>query len=138
MNNQNDILTKIGRNDGMTVPEGYFDDFIARMQNSLPDKEEPKPEKGNAIWLKMRPYVYMAAMFAGIFCMMKMFSMMKSSSTDLNIDNYPALTATLESSDYDFFYQVDDRDIIEDIYNDGFSFDDIEAGDSLIQASFQQ
>ena len=31
-----DILTKAARNDGMTVPDGYFDDFAARMAASLP------------------------------------------------------------------------------------------------------
>ncbi|MDE5969450.1 MAG: hypothetical protein K2K27_00445 [Muribaculaceae bacterium] len=138
MNNPNDILTKIGRNDGMTVPKGYFEDFISSMQQSLPEIEQPKPEKGNPVWLKIRPYVYLAAMFAGIFCMMKMFDMIKSSSTDLNIDNYPALTATLEESGYDLLYQVDDRDIIEDFFNDGISVDDIEDNDSLIETSFSE
>lgn len=138
MNNPNDILTKIGRNDGMTVPKGYFENFISHMQQSLPEREQPEPEKGNTVWLRIRPYVYMAAMFAGIFCMMKMFDMIKFSSTDLNIDNYPALTATLEESGYDILYHVDDRDIIEDFYNDGFSVDDIEDNDSLIETSFQE
>ncbi|MDE7154697.1 MAG: hypothetical protein K2N79_00210, partial [Muribaculaceae bacterium] len=138
MNNPNDILTKIGRNDGMTVPKGYFEDFISSMQQSLPEIERQKPEKGNTVWLKIRPYVYLAAMFAGIFCMMKMFDMIKASSTDLNIDNYPALTATLEDSGCDFIYKVDDRDIIEDFYNYGLSVDDIEDNDSLIEASFKE
>ena len=34
-----DILTKAARNDGMTVPDGYFDDFAARMAASLPEME---------------------------------------------------------------------------------------------------
>ncbi|MDE6351639.1 MAG: hypothetical protein K2K88_00645, partial [Muribaculaceae bacterium] len=75
MNNPNDILTKIGRNDGMTVPKGYFEDFISSMQQSLPEIEQPKPEKGNPVWLKIRPSVYFSAMFAGIYCMMKLFDM---------------------------------------------------------------
>ncbi|MDE6352827.1 MAG: hypothetical protein K2K88_06810, partial [Muribaculaceae bacterium] len=62
----------------------------------------------------------------------------KSSSTDLNIDNYPALTATLEESGYYLLYQVDDRDIIEDFFNDGISVDDIEDNDSLIETSFSE
>ena len=31
-----DILEKVNRNDGMTVPDGYFDDFASRMAASLP------------------------------------------------------------------------------------------------------
>ncbi len=38
-----DILEKVNRNDGMTVPDGYFDDFAARMAASLPEREWEKP-----------------------------------------------------------------------------------------------
>ena len=40
-----DILTKVDRNDGMTVPDGYFDDFAAKMMASLPEKEWESPAR---------------------------------------------------------------------------------------------
>ena len=36
-NNTPDILDRIGRKSGMTVPDGYFEQFADRMKNSLPE-----------------------------------------------------------------------------------------------------
>lgn len=67
------ILKKLGKEPGFDVPEHYFADFSKNLMDSLPEvkiTEEVKPSR----WVRLRPYVYMAAMFAGIWCMMKVFS----------------------------------------------------------------
>ncbi|MDE5959967.1 MAG: hypothetical protein K2G59_07400, partial [Muribaculaceae bacterium] len=67
----------IGRKDGMTVPDGYFSEFAARMDSMLPD--DRVTEKQPAVrtrWQMVRPYAYLAAMFAGIWCMLQMFHLM--------------------------------------------------------------
>lgn len=136
MNESNQILNKIGRHDGMTVPEGYFADFVKQMESSLPHREiaeKPKP----TLWFRIRPYVYMAAMFAGIYCMMEMFSMFKSNSGDLNMDNYPTLRATLESNapDAEMLYEFNDYDILEDMITEGFSAEDLVMTDDSLDAT---
>lgn len=70
---QPDILSQIGRRDGFKVPEGYFESFNKRMLESLP---EPKltPQLKPGTWVRIRPYVYLAAMFAGIWCTMRIFN----------------------------------------------------------------
>lgn len=128
MSKEKDILNKVGKNDGIRVPEGYFEDFAEKMMAMLPEKEEKQePSKNMRIWLRIRPYAYMAAMFAGIFCMMKMFDMMRSPNSDLNIDNYPAVTAAINSGELDNVIMncVDDNDIIESLYETGFSAEEI-------------
>ena len=40
MSKDKDILGKVNRREGMTVPEGYFDDFTAKMISSLPEKQK--------------------------------------------------------------------------------------------------
>ena len=40
MKTDNDILSRIGKHDGMTVPEGFFDDFAKHMEESLPYRAE--------------------------------------------------------------------------------------------------
>ena len=70
---KSDILSKIGRNSGFNVPENYFDNFAKEMENILPNHKvipEVRPSK----WDRIRPYVYMTAMFAGIRCMMWIFN----------------------------------------------------------------
>jgi hypothetical protein len=67
------ILKKLGKEPGFNVPEHYFADFSKNLMDSLPEveiTEEVKPSR----WVRLRPYVYMAAMFAGIWCTMKVFT----------------------------------------------------------------
>lgn len=140
MNKSNDILKEIGRRDGMTVPENYFADFTDRMIAALPElQHDNASSEKRTLWLKIRPYAYMAAMFAGIFCMMELFSMIKNPSADLNIENFPALTATLqnENSEFEMIYEIDEYDILDDMYNEGYTPDEIYVNDdSVIQASY--
>lgn len=74
------ILDKLGKNPGFKVPENYFNDFNAKLLESLPEvkiTEEVKP----SMWVRVRPFIYMAAMFAGVWLMMNIFSIGKSSAS---------------------------------------------------------
>lgn len=73
MKEEIDILSKLGKDSGFKVPENYFSDFSKKMMESLP---EPMltPQVKPSLWVRVRPYVYMAAMFAGIWCMMRVFN----------------------------------------------------------------
>ncbi len=74
------ILDKLGKNPGFKVPDNYFNDFNAKLLESLPEvkiTEEVKP----TMWVRVRPFIYMAAMFAGVWLMMNIFSIGKSSAS---------------------------------------------------------
>ena len=74
------ILDKLGKDPGFKVPDNYFNDFNAKMAASLPEikiTEEEKP----SLWVRVRPLIYMAAMFAGIWLMMNVFTGNKSTAT---------------------------------------------------------
>lgn len=125
MKQQDDIFARIGRNDGTTVPEGYFEDFAARMAAKLP--AHPATVVADLAprswWSRLRPYVYMAAMFAGIWLMMNMFGMFRpSGGTDLSIDSNPTLVAALDNdafmSDY-YLDHFDDYDLMEEMIDEG-------------------
>lgn len=126
MKEDNDILKQIGHRDGMTVPDGYFADFAARMAASLPKTEfEESKDPGRiyiqrTLWQKVRPYVYMAAMFAGVWCMMKMFSLITSKS---ELEPSPILAEALSNeifvNDY-IIDDMDDREIMDQMIEDGF------------------
>jgi len=38
MKEDKDILSRINHRDGMTAPDGWFDDFASRMADSLPER----------------------------------------------------------------------------------------------------
>lgn len=137
----NNILEKIGRRDGMTVPDGYFADFQQRMEAMLPINEAaetaPKLSAPRSFWDRVRPFVYMAAMFAGVWCMVKMFSMLGTSSVDLSIDNNEVLTSALSDDSFVYEYlrdEVNDRELFEEMYLDSISVDDMIPADSLEEA----
>lgn len=117
-----DILRKVGGNDGITVPGGYFADFAAKMAERLPERAELEfPEKIITVktpWQRVRPYVYLAAMFAGIWCMLKMFTLMSGEATDTQrIDNNPVLAEAIKSESFVQEY-VGDGLSQWDIYDD--------------------
>lgn len=135
------ILDKIGRRDGMTVPEGYFAGFQQRMESMLPFNEEAEtPRKARAprsFWGRVRPFVYMAAMFAGVWCMVKMFSMLGTSGMDLSIENNEVLSSALADDTFIYDYLRDDvsgREVLEEMYLDSISVDDMVPPDSLDEA----
>lgn len=73
MNQNSDILSKIGGDAGFRTPSGYFDNLAERIDASLPEKQI-LPAKRPTRWQRVRPFVYLAAMFAGIWCMMQIFT----------------------------------------------------------------
>jgi len=107
MKQNNDILEKAGGKTGYTVPENYFDSVRSKILANLP--EYPKQEAPKlSTWRRMQPYLYMAAMFAGIWCMMKVIHMM--SSTDISLENPPESVAIVmaDANHYEWMDVADD------------------------------
>jgi hypothetical protein len=130
MKEDKDILSRINRRDGMIVPEGWFDDFATRMANSLPERPEletaPQKIVNRTLWSRVRVYVYMAAMFAGIWCMLKMFTSITSSTTDASMASNPILAEAFDNETFVNDYIMDDVnqwDVIDDMIEDGVDVD---------------
>lgn len=104
MNTEEKLREKIGSNPGFKVPEGYFDEIYAKIANNLPERQ-PIEQKPLTKWQRVRPYVYLAAMFAGIWCMMKMLNMM-TIAPEVSFENPPALVAEAMTN----------SETIEDVY----------------------
>lgn len=70
---------------GFKVPENYFAEFNKRMMDSLPPieiKEEQHTKvETPSMWVRVRPYMYAAATFAGIWCMMTVFNNMNGTNS---------------------------------------------------------
>lgn len=99
------ILKKYGKDSGFKVPENYFADFNKRMSEMLPEVEITPVDVKPTMWQRVRPLVYLAAMFAGVWCMMSIFSHMGTG----NIDNVRAVAEKLS----------DDKGNVEDFIMSG-------------------
>lgn len=117
-------LNEIEKKNPFSVPENYFEMFNAEIMSRLPQKEFSKP-KTVSMWDRAKPWVYMAAMFAGIF-----FSIQLLTKTDLNKNlnttNKVADLPTQVTDDYwsevkiseEDFYQYLEDQLIKDGYYD--------------------
>lgn len=72
MEKENDILNKIDRKSGFKVPKGYFDNLTNRVMDQLPEQMSVLPQS-SSMWDRVKPWVYMAAMFGGMALMVRIF-----------------------------------------------------------------
>lgn len=120
-----DILSKINHDSGMTVPDNYFEDFATAMSAKLPEQEWESAHPNvmpRTFWQKVRPYVYMAAMFLGIWCMMKTFDLMRG-DTPLSIEKNTQLMSAINNDAFFNDYvtpTVNESDIYDELYENGF------------------
>lgn len=108
------ILKKYGKDPGFKVPENYFDDFNTRMTRMLPDVEITPIDIKPTMWQRIKPFAYMAAMFAGVWLMMTVFSHFTNTST-LNAVSAVAEKLHEDKSNVDDFMMsgsVSDYDIL--------------------------
>ena len=119
MEKKTPLLDEIGRKHGMKVSGNYFADFTEKMTESLPEREFPELVQ-TSLWLRVRPCIYMAAMFAGIWLMMKMFtgifSVEKGETPDMEMTASATDGSTIE--DEWIAYYVDDYTAYEMLYTD--------------------
>lgn len=66
MKEEDNILKKVGTSNSFKVPEGYFENLTSEVMSKLPEKEKPAfKEDKSTTWTKIKPLMYMAAMFIG-------------------------------------------------------------------------
>jgi len=133
MKEEYNILDKAAHRDGLTVPEGFFDDFCAKMEAKLPKRPEldtPQTPIKHTTWQRFRPYVYMAAMFAGVWCMLKMFTLMSAADKEISFENDPILAEAASNGEIVEEFIIDDIST-SDIY-EHYMQGDIDISDSLM------
>lgn len=88
MKEEDKLIEKYGRGSGFSVPDGYFETMRKEVAEKLPPLSMPEFPVNRTFWGKVKPYVYLAAMFAGIWVMMNIFNRV-SPVDNLNLDNPP-------------------------------------------------
>lgn len=73
MGKEENILRKVGTQNPFRVPENYFEDFTQELMNKLPEKEPILCLSEPTLWQRVKPWVYMTAMFCGIMLSVRIF-----------------------------------------------------------------
>ena len=125
-NEKSKLLESLGKDPGFKVPDGFFEDFNARMAQSLPEVEITETEAAPSLWVRVRPYLYLAATFAGIWAMMNVFNHFNGTGDNnlrvseiaagiTNDDNADELIMSGNASDYDIMSYEDSVRVGEEL-----------------------
>lgn len=120
MEKKNNILNQRDRKSGFTTPENYFENFSERMSARLPQREIPDLHR-STLWERVRPLVYMAAMFIGVVLMMKIFTGNGNSKTEGNYSAMNKIASVQDEQlldDYIYYGNIDEYTIMEAMYSD--------------------
>lgn len=74
MKEEDNILRKIGTENHFSVPEDYFQRLTTEVMERLPERERKAPVKEITTWQRIKPWAYMAAMFAGAALIIRLAS----------------------------------------------------------------
>ena len=121
MKTKKQTLADINKNVPFKVPENYFSKFNESIMEALPEKKIT-PVKPVTLWQKSQTWVYMAAMFLGLFFTMKVIV----DSTDKYNPKVNTASTTISQQDYwndvkisedEFFEYIETQFIEEDYYD---------------------
>lgn len=108
MKEEEAILRKVGTRNPFTVPEGYFEGLTSDVMNALPAKENGvELQKEPTWWDKVKPWAYMAAMFAGAALLIRVGSVGNSPSG-------PQLAAEEAEQEMEYIHSVVDNSMLDD------------------------
>jgi hypothetical protein len=73
METTNNIFKKVGNKNPFTTPDNYFEDFSANMEELIDKQEEETIVVRISFWHRVQPYLYLAAMFVGLYISINTF-----------------------------------------------------------------
>ena len=73
MGKEDNILRKAGTRNPFRVPEHYFEDFTQELMSKLPKKDTLPSMPEITLWQRVKPWIYMTAMFCGIMLSVRIF-----------------------------------------------------------------
>lgn len=83
MKEEDKLLRTVGTENPFRVPEGFFENLTSEVMNRLPEKETPAYEqKEPTLWDKVKPWMYMAAMFVGAALIIRVASSDQTPAAD--------------------------------------------------------
>lgn len=110
---ENKLKEKVGTRNPYTLPDGYFESFKSGLMDSLPEFPAKPKQKRLSPWQRIKPYAYLAAMFAGIWCMMQIFHHVSNSTSHTGSDREEIAFSNFEPDTYDYYIDDSNGDDIE-------------------------
>jgi hypothetical protein len=105
------------------VPEGYFENFTNGIMSQLADVDQEDSMKVT-LCNRVRPWVYMAAMFAGVALMIRIFVGSPMQPAMKNYASGELKLTSLSDVEIEDFYNYYEDGLARTAYNEAFYSDD--------------
>ena len=112
MKEDTELKNRLGKENPFKVPEGYFENVIPEIMKQLPEIEEQGQEEVT-LWERVKPWVYMVAMFCGLMFGVRVMMMDNSAQTDNNIVSV-SMNDTLQNIPDEYIEPILDQAMMDD------------------------
>lgn len=107
MKTTHDHLDKLKEKNPFTVPEGYLEGLSESIMSKLPEPVREVEAKQITFFTRIKPWFYMAAMFAGLGLFFKFFAGTPNTEKELMTDSLLVQSASIPSP---AFYTTSEED----------------------------
>ena len=112
MKEDTELKNRLGKENPFKVPEGYFENVIPEIMKQLPEIEEQGQDEVT-LWERVKPWVYMVAMFCGLMFGVRVMMMDNSVQTDNNIVSV-SMNDTLQNIPDEYIEPILDQAMMDD------------------------
>lgn len=112
MKEDTELKNRLGNENPFKVPEGYFENIVPEIMKQLP--EAKVQESGEiSMWEKVKPWVYMVAMFCGLMFGLRVMMMDKPLSRD-TVSSNVSMTDSVQGIPDEYIDPILDQAMMDD------------------------
>lgn len=111
MKEDTELKKKIGKENPFKVPEDYFENVVSEIMKQLPEAEAQESVE-ITMWERVKPWVYMVAMFCGLMFGLRVMMMDKPVNKEINTDNV-SMTDSLEDTPDEYIDSILDQAMMD-------------------------
>ena len=112
MKEDTELKKKIGKENPFKVPEGYFENIVPEIMKQLPEAKAQESVE-ITMWERVKPWVYMVAMFCGLMFGLRVMMMDKPVNKEMNTDNV-SMTDSVQGTPDEYIDPILDQAMMDD------------------------
>lgn len=112
MKEDTELKNRIGKENPFKVPEGYFENIVPEIMKQLPEAEVQE-EVEVTMWERVKPWVYMVAMFCGLMFGLRVMMNDRPVSTGINAGNV-SMTDSVQGIPDEYIDPILDQAMMDD------------------------
>lgn len=112
MKEDTELKNRIGKENPFKVPEGYFENIVPEIMKQLPETEVQE-EVEVTKWERVKPWVYMVAMFCGLMFGLRVMMNDRPVSTGINAGDV-SMTDSVQGIPDEYIDPILDQAMMDD------------------------